>query len=342
MAKKHVKVSLRKPPSPEKLDAFVAASAETQSATPSPQRSRRAHVAPAVTARMAPTASVAASDGAPAVAVEGASVEKVHVEATSVETASVETASVEATSVETASVETASVETATAVDEKARVAASTAAPGASTAEAAATTAMTHETSERVDASAAAEVKASVEAPAVSEASSARSEAAVSPDPSATTSEGAPTKEGDGGATAETAAGSAEPSRAGGAPDPVTPSPEPPVVDATGRTLMPVTVYLPQPLAERLAMHCIAQDRDMSNVIGEALEQHLSRRLGAGSWSSGFHAADDKTSDARGAGSSRWEDPRRWAESFRYGSRMEQVLQVGRVLVGLWQKRPWAA
>jgi hypothetical protein len=114
--------------------------------------------------------------------------------------------------------------------------------------------------------------------------------------------------------------------------------EPPVVDVAGRPLRPVTVYLPHALAERLTVHCIEQDRDFSNVIGEALEQHLSKRLGAGSWSpagSGEH-------EARRPGASQDWGPFRWAEPFPHSERFERIVQIGRVVLGLWQKRPWAA
>ena len=50
----------------------------------------------------------------------------------------------------------------------------------------------------------------------------------------------------------------------------------------GRSRRAVTVYLPDPLADRLLLHCIEQDRDMSNLVGEAVEVHLDKRLGPAS------------------------------------------------------------
>jgi hypothetical protein len=111
----------------------------------------------------------------------------------------------------------------------------------------------------------------------------------------------------------------------------------------GRPLHAVTVYLSQALAERLTLHCIERDRDASNVIGEALEQHLQKRLGSGTWS---QPSAERGAPPPGAapawGSFSWDDPFRWAHGFQEGSRVGRLLHLGRALWGLWQRRPWAA
>jgi hypothetical protein len=50
------------------------------------------------------------------------------------------------------------------------------------------------------------------------------------------------------------------------------------VSADGRPMRAVTVYLPAELADRLMLYCLEQGRD---VVREAIEASLSRRLGAG-------------------------------------------------------------
>jgi hypothetical protein len=45
----------------------------------------------------------------------------------------------------------------------------------------------------------------------------------------------------------------------------------------GRTLKRMTVYLPVDLAKRLAMHCVQNDRDVSDTITEAVRRMLGRR-----------------------------------------------------------------
>ncbi|HEU4537894.1 MAG TPA: ribbon-helix-helix protein, CopG family [Polyangiaceae bacterium] len=44
----------------------------------------------------------------------------------------------------------------------------------------------------------------------------------------------------------------------------------------GRHLRRMTVYLPPDMHKRLALYCVEQERDMSDVIREALLQHLPR------------------------------------------------------------------
>jgi hypothetical protein len=42
----------------------------------------------------------------------------------------------------------------------------------------------------------------------------------------------------------------------------------------GREYREVTVYLPQDLARRLAVHCMEKDRDTSNVLADVVREHL--------------------------------------------------------------------
>ena len=44
----------------------------------------------------------------------------------------------------------------------------------------------------------------------------------------------------------------------------------------GRHLRRMTVYLPPDMHKRLALFCVENERDMSDVIREALSQHLPR------------------------------------------------------------------
>ena len=48
-----------------------------------------------------------------------------------------------------------------------------------------------------------------------------------------------------------------------------------VARADGRELRRMTVYLPVDLAKRLAVYCAAEDRDLSEVIAEAVAARLS-------------------------------------------------------------------
>lgn len=47
-----------------------------------------------------------------------------------------------------------------------------------------------------------------------------------------------------------------------------------VATESGRPLREMTIYLPVDLARQLALHCTERDRDLSNVIGEAMAKHL--------------------------------------------------------------------
>ncbi|WP_437732794.1 hypothetical protein [Sorangium sp. So ce1335] len=127
-----------------------------------------------------------------------------------------------------------------------------------------------------------------------------------------------------------------------------------LVGNDGRARRAVTVYLPDPLADRLLLHCIENDRDMSNLIGEAVEVHLDRRLGpapvtAAPAEGGAAAAREPAP----AGPAYRAEPFRAepfraepfrAEPFRAADtspkgRVGRMVQAGRVLMTLWRQRP---
>ncbi|MGK3969284.1 hypothetical protein WMF38_35160 [Sorangium sp. So ce118] len=135
---------------------------------------------------------------------------------------------------------------------------------------------------------------------------------------------------------------AEPAAAA-APQPLATTSEPPAVPPVlvgndGRARRAVTVYLPDPLADRLLLHCIEHDRDMSNLIGEAVEVHLDRRLGPASVSVAPAADGAAAAEAGPAGPSYRADPFRAADTSPKG-RIDRMVQVGRVLMTLWRERP---
>jgi hypothetical protein len=114
--------------------------------------------------------------------------------------------------------------------------------------------------------------------------------------------------------------------------------QPVVVGPRGAPLRPVTLYLPQELADRLAMHCIEHDRDASNVIGEALKGHLSPRLGAGSAQEPAEASAPPPSPREPHAWSAPPFPRvEWPPR-----RLEHIIELGRVLVGMVRRRGYAA
>ncbi|WP_437811107.1 hypothetical protein [Sorangium sp. So ce1078] len=136
------------------------------------------------------------------------------------------------------------------------------------------------------------------------------------------------------------------------PQPLATTAEPPaappvLVGNDGRARRAVTVYLPDPLADRLLLHCIEHDRDVSNLVGEAVEVHLDRRLGPASVSAA-PAADGAAAarDAAPPGPAYRAEPYR-AEPFRAADtspkgRVGRMVQVGRVLMTLWRQRPRAS
>jgi hypothetical protein len=108
----------------------------------------------------------------------------------------------------------------------------------------------------------------------------------------------------------------------------------------GRARRAVTVYLPDPLADRLLLHCIEHDRDMSNLVGEAVEVHLDKRLGPASVSAAPAEAAAPREAPPPSASYRTE-PFRPADTSPKG-RVGRVVQVGRVLMTLWRQRPRAS
>jgi hypothetical protein len=124
------------------------------------------------------------------------------------------------------------------------------------------------------------------------------------------------------------------------PPVVEPTPTVPVVGPSGVTLRPVTVYLPPELAERLTLHCIQNDRDMSNVIGEALANHLSPRLGSGVSSESAKPAGEAPSDKENGFS--WSAGKQPFPRIEWPPRkIEQIVEMGRVLFGILRKRAYA-
>ncbi|WP_437926330.1 hypothetical protein WMF37_46055 [Sorangium sp. So ce291] len=145
--------------------------------------------------------------------------------------------------------------------------------------------------------------------------------------------------------AQEAQPSVEPAAAA-APQPLATTSEPPAVPPVlvgndGRARRAVTVYLPDPLADRLVLHCIEHDRDVSNLIGEAIEVHLDRRLGPASVSAAPAADGAAAAEAAPAGPSYRADPFRAADTSPKG-RIDRMVQVGRVLMTLWRQRPRAS
>ncbi|WP_437315830.1 hypothetical protein [Sorangium sp. So ce385] len=131
------------------------------------------------------------------------------------------------------------------------------------------------------------------------------------------------------------------------PQPLATTSEPPaappvLVGNDGRSRRAVTVYLPDPLADRLLLHCIEHDRDVSNLVGEAVEVHLDKRLGpapvsaapAGGGAAAAH-------EAAPPGPSYRAEPFRAADT-RPTGRVGRMVQVGRVLMTLWRQRPRAS
>ncbi|WP_438033461.1 hypothetical protein [Sorangium sp. So ce204] len=108
----------------------------------------------------------------------------------------------------------------------------------------------------------------------------------------------------------------------------------------GRSRRAVTVYLPDPLADRLLLHCIENDRDMSNLVGEAVEVHLDKRLGPASVSAAPAEAAAPREAPPPSASYRTE-PFRPVDTGPKG-RVGRVVQVGRVLMTLWRQRPRAS
>ncbi|MDC3953301.1 hypothetical protein [Polyangium jinanense] len=137
------------------------------------------------------------------------------------------------------------------------------------------------------------------------------------------------------APAEPAAAPAEPVAEPAPAAAPAPLPEPTIVG--GVPLRAVTVYLTPELAERLTVHCIQHDRDLSNVIGEALTNHLAPRLGAGPTEGApapGGASPPRPSPFWGnAPFPRVEWPPR---------RFDQIVEIGRILLDVVRRRGYAA
>jgi hypothetical protein len=120
-----------------------------------------------------------------------------------------------------------------------------------------------------------------------------------------------------------------------APAASAPLPEPTVVG--GVPLRPVTIYLTPELAERLTVHCIQHDRDLSNVIGEALTNHLAPRLGAGM----PEGAPRSSAAPPPRPSSFWGNAPfphvEWPPR-----RIGQIVEIGRILLDVVRRRGYAA
>ena len=117
------------------------------------------------------------------------------------------------------------------------------------------------------------------------------------------------------------------------------TPTPHIFGVTSMPLRPVTVYLPQALAEKLTLHCIQHDRDANNVISEALEGHLSPRLGAGTPPPSSERPSEVPSEGpRPASSSPWNEPP-FGRAEWPSNRIERIVEIGRLLIGLVRRRP---
>ena len=126
-------------------------------------------------------------------------------------------------------------------------------------------------------------------------------------------------------------------RASAPAEPVAPvvAPEPTVVG--GVPLRPVTVYLAPELAERLTIHCIQHDRDLSNVIGEALTNHLAPRLGAGTTEAAAAPGDAPPQRPSAFWGNAPFPHVEWPPR-----RFDQIVEIGRILLSAVRRRGYAA
>jgi hypothetical protein len=115
---------------------------------------------------------------------------------------------------------------------------------------------------------------------------------------------------------------------------------PPIMGPNGVPMRPVTIYLPQNLAEKLTVFCIQQDRDLSNVIGEALENHLSPRLGPGTPPP---ASEHASAGPRASyppppygGRPFWMPEAVWVNP-----RVEKIVEIGRAVLGVLRRHGFA-
>ncbi|MDI1430745.1 hypothetical protein [Polyangium sorediatum] len=122
-----------------------------------------------------------------------------------------------------------------------------------------------------------------------------------------------------------------------ATEPAAPSPLPEPTVVGGVPLRPVTIYLTPELAERLTIHCIQHDRDLSNVIGEALTNHLAPRLGAGT-----AEAAAAPGDARPPRPSPFWGQAPFPHVEWPPRRFGQIVEIGRILLDVVRRRGYAA
>ena len=119
-----------------------------------------------------------------------------------------------------------------------------------------------------------------------------------------------------------------------------PAPTPTMVDAEGRTLHAVTVYLPADVAERLTVHCIHEDRDPSKVIAEALLEHL--HLAFGPANAMPAALPTPSIPPPAAETLPFQNTVAFATVVRFAGRVEKMLEQSRGFVATLRARAFAA
>lgn len=118
------------------------------------------------------------------------------------------------------------------------------------------------------------------------------------------------------------------------------SPTSSMVDAEGRTLHAVTVWLPADVAERLTMHCLREDRDPSKVIAEALGEHLHLALGPANAGPVVEPAPAPAAPAPEP--LPFQGTVAFATVVRLASRVEKMLEQSRGFVATLRARAFAA
>ena len=114
-----------------------------------------------------------------------------------------------------------------------------------------------------------------------------------------------------------------------------------IVGVDGREMRPVTIYLPVAMLEQLSVYCLQVDRDANRVVSEALEGHLSRRLGpAPAASQGDTASEQASSGSHRARASAAGFRQKGAAVFT--GRLNRWLELGRAFVAELRGVRWAA
>lgn len=113
-----------------------------------------------------------------------------------------------------------------------------------------------------------------------------------------------------------------------------------MVDAEGRTLHAVTVWLPADVAERLTMHCLREDRDPSKVIAEALGEHMHLALGPAPEAPVVEPVQAPVSPV--AEPLPFQGTVAFATVVRLASRVEKMLEQSRGFVATLRARAFAA